>query len=166
MDKQIEIDTLKEIAVEFEKIFNPIFSGKSSNIKVDIKHSREHDDYFLNASYTTHANKTFGIGRCNIFLHPKLGLVFNCSVGIGNKNPAPNENYHRSDFSIKDFTTFKGIPYNDLMTWVRIENIESGVKPAKELFEYLRVILLREDMQLILFADFWENVPIDYSPYK
>ena len=81
-------------------------------------------------------------------------------------NTAPVDGYFRENFSLKDYTTFKQIPFSDGITWVAIENKEDIIKASNNLFSYLSKLLEGEEIQKILFTDYWINISIDFSPYK
>ena len=166
MDKQQELITLKLIVKEFENLFDPFFENKFIGHNVEIKYFDQHDHYLVSISYTTKSNITFCLFECHMFLHPQGSLQFICNVNFKNNNPAPDEKYYNNNFRLKDYTTFRKIPFNEKLTWKQIKSYEEGIEAAKELFVYVKQILLLEEMQKILFTNYWINVPIDYSPYK
>ncbi len=95
-----------------------------------------------------------------------MGLLFVCNIDFKNNNPVPDENYHRMHFRLRDYTAFRKISYDEKMGSRQIKNYEEGIQAAKDYFEFVKEILLTEEMQKFLFTDYWINVPINYAPYK
>ncbi len=166
MDKQKVFHTLKQIIIESEKIVMPVFENNMVKYNIEFENWDEKNNYLLTISYTTKNNKTFVLEQCHLFQHPQGGLMFVCNDDIKNNNPVPDENYHRMHFMLRDYTAFRNISYDEKMVWRQIKNYEEGIQAAKDYFEFVKEILLTEEMQKFLFTDYWINVPINYAPYK
>jgi len=165
MNKQ-ELITIRKIKQESDNVFDDIFDEMFIKYNVEVEYFEQHNNFILHISYTFKNNVTFYI-KCSVFLHPQGGLQFSGDIYFKNNNPAPDENYYKDSFWLKDYTTFRKIPFDfPQLIWKPVKNYEEGEQAAKKLFEYVKEILLLDEMQKILFTDYWVNVPIDYSPYK
>lgn len=169
-----EVLSIQVVIREFERIFEFLFLQDIFEYTTQIERNTFHKNEYSSFTskfpttvtklvYTSHQNKSIEI-RPSISKHPKCNILFTCSVMFKNNNEG--KEYSR-DFSIKDYTTFRNIPFNEIdLCWKMVDNYEEGIVVAKTFFEYLKTIINSEEIQKILFTDYWIMVPIDYSPYK
>lgn len=163
----VEFKSIKKINIDFEKVFEFLFEKNILNYCINISFRAELKKNFLTEiSYISSNNKEIKI-TYQMFFHPQKVLLFLCDIAFENRNYiSQDKGYCRKGFSLKDYTTFRKLTFNENLVWHQINNYEEGEQLAKQLFEYVKEILLLDEMQKILFTDYWVNVPIDYSPYK
>ncbi|MEN9918209.1 MAG: hypothetical protein RL662_645 [Bacteroidota bacterium] len=95
------------------------------------------------------------------YIGEKPTLINNISLEIINQD--------KKDINIKDYCTFRNIPYDKQRYG---HSYRVGIDPRtldqyiEEYLSFAKSILELDEMQKILYTDYWIDVPIDYSPYK
>lgn len=162
MNEQLQLTALISIINEF----NSLFKNELMKFEVKIHVEMQNKNYRLYIACTSKVNKTIILDGITIFLHPSGSLQFTASIKFKNNNPIINEKYCRDRFSLQDYTTFRKIPYDYRFLWKPVNDYNDGVDVAKKTLFFIKEILLLEEIQKILFSDYWISIPIDYSPYK
>jgi hypothetical protein len=106
------------------------------NIEIQITYTKHSKNYYL--------NKDFWIENINT-----------------------NSAHYRNKFRLKDYCTFRKITFpKELELGFCISNEDELNLYIIKYISFIKDVLAIEEMQKILFSDYWINVPIDYSPYK
>jgi hypothetical protein len=82
-----------------------------------------------------------------------------------------SNNVKRKSFRLKDYCKFRNIMFLEKFEKGQqiLSIIDNWVEVESYLIEYLSFIknvINQDEMQKILFTEYWTNVPIDWSPYK
>jgi hypothetical protein len=94
------------------------------------------------------------------------GNFFNKDFYVRYDNKAIN-NSVRNSFRLKDYCTFRKIDFPEgVEQSFHISNEDRLKIHIIKYILFVKDVLATEEMQKILFTDYWVNVPIDFSPYK
>jgi hypothetical protein len=158
----MELNVIRNINAEFETNMDMVFDHDIVNYVMNIGFQKNDNNFLTEISYLTNTKKKLYF-KYLLYRHPQLSLLFISQFHFENKNEALNKDYFNNSFCIRDYTTFRNIPFKKELLRCSIMGYEESVLVAKELFNIVKQILLTDEMQRILFTDYWINIPFDYS---
>jgi hypothetical protein len=155
----VELNSIRKINTDFEKRMDKVFNCNILNYNINIDFQKDDNNFLTEIFYLTNAKKKFSF-KYLLYHHPQLSLVFISQLYFENKNEISN---HIKRFSLRDYAIYRKITFDVKLMRHPINYYEESVIIANKIFDVLERVLLLEEMQNILFTNYWIDVPFDYS---
>ena len=169
MNKNNFPEYFSEIKSHFLKQFNLQIEGLSSHEvlkswqSIHSNKGKEIVDYYMEISLETLLKSKKIIFSVYDGYNAEVKRVNSIILQI--ENTTNINNYKRNKFSIIEYFSFKKID-SSLNYFFEINNEEQSIESIKLIIDEIIQKMKNTTLEKILKEDYWEDIPIDFTPYK